>query len=32
VWGVDEFFPDDIDVTPEEDDVGHGVSATDNEA
>jgi hypothetical protein len=26
-WGVDEFFPNDIDVMPEEDDVDHGEEA-----
>ena len=31
-WGVDEFFPDEEDVPPDTDDVGHGVESHNQEA
>ena len=31
-WGLDEYFPEEEDVTPDTDDIGHGVEAGDQEA
>ena len=31
-WGIDAYFPNEVDVTPDGQDVGHGVEANYQEA